>query len=51
MVYDVSIEGVSLIANYRTQFNKIIQASSYRELVKKLRDKQKGFTTTDKPAS
>jgi phospholipid transport system substrate-binding protein len=51
MVYDVSIEGVSLIANYRTQFTKIIQASSYQELVKKLRNKPGVFTAPDKPAS
>jgi phospholipid transport system substrate-binding protein len=37
MVYDVSIEGVSLVANYRAQFNKIIQTSSYQALVDKLR--------------
>lgn len=36
-VYDVVIESVSLIANYRTQFNKIVQTESYAELVKKLR--------------
>jgi phospholipid transport system substrate-binding protein len=35
--YDVTYEGVSLAANYRTQFSKIIQSSSYEELVKKLR--------------
>jgi phospholipid transport system substrate-binding protein len=40
LVYDVVIEGVSLVANYRTQFNKIIQTSSYQELVKKMRTKQ-----------
>ena len=40
MVYDVVIEGVSLVSNYRTQFNKIIQTSSYEELVKKLKTKQ-----------
>jgi phospholipid transport system substrate-binding protein len=40
LVYDVVIEGVSLVANYRTQFNKIIQTSSYQELVKKMRAKQ-----------
>jgi phospholipid transport system substrate-binding protein len=39
-VYDVIIEGVSLVANYRTQFNKIIQTSSYQELVKKMKNKQ-----------
>jgi len=39
-VYDVLIEGVSLVGNYRTQFNKIIQQSSYDELVKKMKTKQ-----------
>jgi len=38
--YDVSIEGVSLVANYRAQFNKIITQSSYEELVKKMEQKQ-----------
>lgn len=41
MVYDVVIEGVSLVANYRTQFNKIIIANGYPELVKKLQVKSK----------
>jgi phospholipid transport system substrate-binding protein len=40
LVYDVIIEGVSLISNYRTQFNKIIQTSSYAELVKKMKSRQ-----------
>jgi len=40
LVYDVSIEGVSLIANYRAQFNKIIQTSGYASLVQRLRAKQ-----------
>ncbi len=40
LVYDVSIEGVSLVANYRAQFNKIIQTSGYASLVQRLRDKQ-----------
>jgi phospholipid transport system substrate-binding protein len=40
LVYDVNIEGVSLVSNYRTQFNKIIQTASYDELVQKLRTKQ-----------
>ena len=41
MVYDVVIEGVSLVSNYRTQFNKIIMANGYPELVKKLQVKSK----------
>jgi phospholipid transport system substrate-binding protein len=34
--YDIVIEGVSLVNNYRTQFNKIIRQESYDALVKKL---------------
>ena len=37
LTYDVSIEGVSLVANYRTQFNSVIRTGSYDELVKKMR--------------
>jgi phospholipid transport system substrate-binding protein len=39
LVYDVIIEGVSLVANYRTQFNKIVQTESYDALVQRLRAK------------
>ena len=39
-VFDVNIEGVSLVANYRAQFNAIVVRSSYQELVTKLRAKQ-----------
>jgi phospholipid transport system substrate-binding protein len=38
--YDVIIEGVSLVSNYRTQFNRIIQQSGYPELVNKMKSKQ-----------
>lgn len=40
LVYDVVIEGVSLVANYRTQFNRIIQTSSYPALVDKLKARE-----------
>ena len=39
LVYDIVIQGVSLVKNYRTQFNDIINRSSYGELVKKLKVK------------
>ncbi len=39
LVYDISIEGISLINNYRSQFNSIITKSSYKELVQKLKAK------------
>jgi phospholipid transport system substrate-binding protein len=40
LVYDVIIEGVSLISNYRTQFNKVVQTESYQSLVQKLKNKE-----------
>jgi len=42
LVYDLSIEGVSLINNYRNQFNSIIVNSSFEDLMKKLRKKVQG---------
>lgn len=41
-VYDIIIEGVSLVNNYRSQFSKIIRTSSYGELVKKMQAKLEG---------
>jgi phospholipid transport system substrate-binding protein len=38
-VYDVYIEGVSLVNNYRSQFNDILIKSSYEDLVKRLKVK------------
>ncbi|WP_447861721.1 MlaC/ttg2D family ABC transporter substrate-binding protein [Nitrospira calida] len=38
-VYDVVIDGVSLVNNYRGQFTKIIRSSSYADLVEQLRKK------------
>lgn len=40
MVYDIVIEGVSLVNNYRSQFNSILNRSSFDELLEKLREKQ-----------
>ena len=42
-VYDVNIEGISLVSNYRTQFNKIIQTSGYNALVDRMKAKQTEF--------
>ena len=38
-VYDVNIEGVSLVNNYRPQFDTIMRSSSFDGLVKKLKDR------------
>jgi phospholipid transport system substrate-binding protein len=51
--YDVSIEGVSLVANYRSQFNSLIQRQSYAGLVKALQAKQEeaaGRSSERRPA-
>ena len=39
LAYDIIIDGVSLVSNYRSQFQKIIRESSYDELVNKLRER------------
>jgi len=39
LVYDISIEGVSLVNNYRTQFNSILVRSSFKDLMTKLKAK------------
>jgi len=45
-VYDVVIEGVSLVSNYRSQFSRIIHESGYAELVKRLKTKVSELTRT-----
>ena len=44
LVYDVVVDGVSLVKNYRVQFDRIIRDSSYEELVKTLREKSSDLT-------
>lgn len=39
LVYDISIEGVSLVNNYRTQFNSILAKSPFSELIRRLKEK------------
>ena len=39
LIYDVSIEGISLVNNYRSQFHNILLKSSYQELLAKLKTK------------
>jgi phospholipid transport system substrate-binding protein len=38
-VYDVILDGVSLVNNYRGQFSKILKSSNYADLVDQLRKK------------
>ena len=39
-IYDVVIEGISLVNNYRSQFNRILASSSYDDLVQKMKSRQ-----------
>ena len=41
LIHDVVIENVSLVSNYRGQFNEIIRASSYKGLLEKIKKKLK----------
>jgi phospholipid transport system substrate-binding protein len=41
-IYDVLVEGISLVNNYRSQFNQIISSSSYEALVQKMRAREGG---------
>lgn len=42
-VYDIVVDGISMVSNYRAQFTKIIRTSSYEDLVKKLQNKSEVF--------
>ncbi|MDB4443983.1 ABC transporter substrate-binding protein [bacterium] len=39
LIYDISVQGVSLVNNYRSQFNNILMKSSPQELIKRLQEK------------
>jgi phospholipid transport system substrate-binding protein len=42
-VYDLSINGISLVASYRSQFDRIVRTDSYDGLVARLKSRQVGF--------
>ena len=43
MVYDINIEGVSLVRNYKEQFSSILRKDDYQGLVKVIEDKNREF--------
>jgi phospholipid transport system substrate-binding protein len=51
LAYDVAIEGVSLVANYRAQFNKVIRTSSFEGLLQRLRAKQEAPAASPREAA
>lgn len=46
LIYDILVENLSLISNYRSQFDRVIRTASYEELVKRL--KTRGEFLSDK---
>ncbi len=42
-VYDVSVEGISLVNSYRSQFNRVLNRKSFDELLQDLRAKKELF--------
>jgi phospholipid transport system substrate-binding protein len=50
LIYDVLIENVSLVGNYRSQFDRIVRSSSYEELVRRLKQKRDEFLNDQPPA-
>ena len=47
-VYDVVVENISMVNNFRSQFNRVINNNSYEELVRRLREKQADFSPPKK---
>ncbi|SHO51032.1 MlaC/ttg2D family ABC transporter substrate-binding protein [Desulfopila aestuarii] len=43
MVYDINIEGVSLVRNYMEQFKSILRTEKFEGLIKVIEDKNKSF--------
>jgi len=39
LIYDILVENLSLISNYRSQFDRVIRTTSYEELVQRLKNR------------
>ena len=43
-VYDIAVDGVSLVLSYRSQFNSILRTSRFSELLDRLRSREASLT-------
>jgi phospholipid transport system substrate-binding protein len=43
-IYDVIVENISMVNNFRSQFNRVISKASYEELVRRLKSKESDLT-------
>ncbi len=46
MIYDISVDAISVIANYRNQFNRVINNQGYDKLVSILREKTRSLNNS-----
>lgn len=46
LIYDVVIENISMVRNYRNQFNRILNKSSYEDLVQSIQNKLKELSAS-----
>ncbi|MBI3249206.1 MAG: ABC transporter substrate-binding protein [Deltaproteobacteria bacterium] len=51
LIYDVVAENISMVRNYRNQFNRILSKSSYQDLIQTLQTKIKELDTAPASAS
>jgi len=52
LMYDVLLENISLVGNYRAQFDQIVRTASFAELLKRLKEKRlEAMDTPSRPAS
>jgi phospholipid transport system substrate-binding protein len=51
LIYDIAVENISLISNYRAQFDRIIRTASYQDLVSRLKTKREEFLQEGRPGS
>ncbi|MDB5107561.1 MAG: organic solvent tolerance transporter substrate-binding protein [Candidatus Binatus sp.] len=45
-IYDITIDAISVIANYRNQFNRVLNADGYDKLVSIMRSKQQALSNS-----
>ena len=51
LIYGIAVENISLIANYRAQFDRIIRSATYQDLVTRLKTKREEFLQEARPGS
>ncbi len=50
-IYDITIDAISVIANYRNQFNRVLNNDGYDKLVSLIRQKTQGLQQPDNAAA